>query len=94
MRLVIVSGLSGAGKSVALNLLEDMDFYCIDNVPAMLMETMISGILEAGDGSYDKLAMGVDARAWIHAMKTPSASLYVFTPKQLASYQLATHVVK
>ena len=49
MRLIIVSGLSGSGKSVALNLLEDLDFYCIDNVPAMLMETMISEITRSGD---------------------------------------------
>jgi UPF0042 nucleotide-binding protein len=62
MRLIIVSGLSGSGKSVALNLLEDMDFYCIDNVPAMLMETMLAEISRAGAGRYDNLAMGVDAR--------------------------------
>ena len=33
MRLIIVSGLSGSGKSVALHLLEDIDFYCVDNIP-------------------------------------------------------------
>jgi len=62
MRLIIVSGLSGSGKSVALNLLEDMDFYCIDNVPAMLMETMLGEISRTGAGRYENLAMGVDAR--------------------------------
>lgn len=61
-RLVIVSGLSGSGKSVALDLLEDLDFYCIDNVPAVLMEPMISQILSIDNGIYQKLAMGVDAR--------------------------------
>jgi UPF0042 nucleotide-binding protein len=60
MRLVIVSGLSGSGKSVALNLLEDMGFYCIDNVPAMLTETMVSQIL--GKPAYENLALGIDAR--------------------------------
>jgi UPF0042 nucleotide-binding protein len=60
MRLVIVSGLSGSGKSVALNLLEDMGFYCIDNVPAMLLETMVSSI--HGDEAYEQLAVGIDAR--------------------------------
>ena len=62
MRLIIVSGLSGSGKSVALNLLEDMGFYCIDNVPAMLVETMVSQIMADGDGDYENLAMGIDAR--------------------------------
>ena len=52
MRLIIVSGLSGSGKSVALNLLEDMDFYCIDNVPAMLMEPMLAEISRTGAGRY------------------------------------------
>lgn len=62
MRLVIVSGLSGSGKSVALNMLEDLDFYCIDNVPAALLDTMISEIAATGDPVYDNMAVGVDAR--------------------------------
>ncbi|UCG73141.1 MAG: RNase adapter RapZ [Chromatiales bacterium] len=62
MRLVIISGLSGSGKSVALNLLEDMGFYCIDNVPAMLVETMVSQVIASGHADYENLAMGVDAR--------------------------------
>ncbi|MCK6370712.1 MAG: RNase adapter RapZ [Gammaproteobacteria bacterium] len=63
MRLVIVSGLSGSGKSVALHLLEDVGFYCIDNVPAALLGSMISQIVSTGDAFYDNLAMGVDARS-------------------------------
>ena len=62
MRLVIISGLSGSGKSVALNMLEDLDFYCIDNVPAALLDTMISELTAAKDSIYDNLAVGVDAR--------------------------------
>lgn len=62
MRLIIISGLSGSGKSVALNLLEDMGFYCIDNVPAMLMETMVSQMVAAQRSDYENLAMGIDAR--------------------------------
>ncbi|MSR00267.1 MAG: RNase adaptor protein RapZ, partial [Gammaproteobacteria bacterium] len=42
MRLILVSGLSGAGKSVALHALEDMGFYCVDNLPATMIETFIS----------------------------------------------------
>jgi UPF0042 nucleotide-binding protein len=62
MRLVIISGLSGSGKSVALNMLEDLDFYCIDNVPAVLLDTMISQLTASKDSIYDNLAVGVDAR--------------------------------
>ncbi len=62
MRLIIVSGLSGSGKSVALNLLEDLDFYCIDNVPAALLDTMVTEIVATRDGVYENLAVGVDAR--------------------------------
>jgi UPF0042 nucleotide-binding protein len=62
MRLVIVSGLSGSGKSVALNLLEDLNFYCIDNVPAVLLDTVITELVATADSIYDNLAVGVDAR--------------------------------
>ncbi len=62
MRLIIVSGLSGSGKSVALNVLEDLDYYCIDNVPAALLDTLVTEILATDDQSYANLAVGVDAR--------------------------------
>jgi len=63
MRLVIVSGLSGSGKSVALHLLEDVGFYCMDNVPAALLESVVSQIIGTGDAFYENLAVGVDARS-------------------------------
>lgn len=62
MRLIIVSGLSGSGKTVALHVLEDLDFYCIDNMPAALLDTLVSRAVETGDAIYDNLAVGVDAR--------------------------------
>jgi len=62
MRLIIVSGLSGSGKSVALHLLEDLDFYCIDNVPAATLDTLITEVVATKDSIYDNLAVGVDAR--------------------------------
>ena len=61
MRLIIVSGLSGSGKSVALHLLEDIDFYCIDNIPAALLKTFISHTVRMGD-TYPRSAVGLDAR--------------------------------
>lgn len=62
MRLIIVSGLSGSGKTVALHVLEDLDFYCIDNMPAALLDTLVSRVVETKDAIYDNLAVGVDAR--------------------------------
>lgn len=60
MRLVIMSGLSGSGKSVALATLEDCGFYCIDNLPAALLEQFGAYITQSGEAiSY---AVGVDAR--------------------------------
>ena len=63
MRLVIVSGLSGSGKIVALHLLEDVGFYCIDNLPAALLDSVISQIAATGDPFYENLAVGVDVRS-------------------------------
>ena len=42
MRIIILSGLSGSGKSVALHMLEDLGFYCIDNIPAALLKPFVS----------------------------------------------------
>jgi UPF0042 nucleotide-binding protein len=62
MRLIIVSGLSGSGKSVALHMLEDIDFYCVDNIPAALLKSFISHTVR-GTGDVDpRTAVGLDAR--------------------------------
>ncbi len=61
LRLIIVSGLSGSGKSVALRVLEDLDYYCIDNLPAGLLMSAVDEIRRTGDPSM-RLAVGVDAR--------------------------------
>jgi len=62
MRLIIVSGLSGSGKSVALHILEDLGYYCIDNMPAALLKSVIEEVTTDGDESAQLLAVGVDAR--------------------------------
>src|ERR1019366_3120510 len=62
MRLIIVSGLSGSGKSVALHLLEDIDFYCVDNIPAALLKPLISHTVRGTDDIYPRTAVGLDAR--------------------------------
>jgi UPF0042 nucleotide-binding protein len=62
MRLIIVSGLSGSGKTVALHHFEDLGFYCIDNVPAALLGTVVEQITATRDPLYANLAIGIDAR--------------------------------
>jgi UPF0042 nucleotide-binding protein len=62
MRLVIVSGLSGSGKSVALRELEDIDFYCVDNIPAALLKPFIAHTIRGTDEVYRRTAVGLDAR--------------------------------
>src|SRR3569833_3038172 len=63
MRLVFVSGLSGAGKTIALKQYEDLGYYCIDNIPLDLIEPLIDHALRSDDMRYRKLALGIDARA-------------------------------
>lgn len=61
-RLIIVSGLSGSGKSVALHVLEDLGYYCIDNMPAALLKSLLDEVTKTGDKSATRVAVGVDAR--------------------------------
>jgi RNase adapter protein RapZ len=60
MQLILVSGLSGSGKSIALNVLEDAGYYCVDNLPATLLLEVADFLAEAG---HDKAAVSVDARS-------------------------------
>ncbi|HEY6515121.1 MAG TPA: RNase adapter RapZ [Steroidobacteraceae bacterium] len=62
MRIVVLSGLSGSGKSVALHMLEDLGFYCIDNIPAALLKPFISHSLRGPERTYERAAVGLDAR--------------------------------
>ena len=62
MRLIFLSGLSGSGKSVALHVLEDLEFYCVDNIPATLLQSFISHTVRSGSAVYQRTAIGIDAR--------------------------------
>ena len=62
MRIIILSGLSGSGKSVALHMLEDLGFYCIDNIPAALLKPFISHTVRSPEPTYERTAIGLDAR--------------------------------
>ncbi len=61
-RLLIVSGLSGAGKTVALHALEDLGFYCIDNLPIDLLPAFSDQIRRQVQPIYEQVAVGIDAR--------------------------------
>ena len=60
--LVVVSGLSGGGKSTALHALEDLGFYCVDNLPAVLLKEF-SRQMVANPELYSRVALGIDARS-------------------------------
>jgi UPF0042 nucleotide-binding protein len=60
MRLVLISGLSGSGKSIALNVLEDSGFYVVDNLPAKLLTSLVDFLDQAG---YARVAVSVDVRS-------------------------------
>jgi RNase adapter protein RapZ len=62
LRLVIVSGLSGSGKSVALHTLEDLGYYCIDNLPIFLLRDLALGFRDATASVFRNTAVGIDAR--------------------------------
>ena len=62
MELIIVSGLSGSGKSIALETLEDCGYYCIDNLPVGLIEAFIRQAVADGQPVFQKAALGIDAR--------------------------------
>lgn len=62
MRLVIVTGMSGAGKTIALKMLEDIGFYCVDNLPVPLMEKFVELSVQAS-GARNQVAIGIDIRS-------------------------------
>ena len=61
MKLIVISGLSGAGKSIALNVLEDLGYYCVDNLPLGLLEAFASE-LSAARPTPERVAAVIDAR--------------------------------
>ena len=62
MRLVIVTGMSGAGKTAALKMLEDMGFYCVDNLPIPLVGKFAE-LVESSSGAIKSGALGIDVRS-------------------------------
>lgn len=62
MEFVIITGMSGAGKTTALHVLEDIGYYCVDNLPASLLETLYTLCSKSEDEMMKKVAVDVDAR--------------------------------
>ena len=63
MRVVIVTGMSGAGKSTALKMLEDANYFCVDNLPIPLLEKFAQLLKDGSSGDIQQVAVGVDIRS-------------------------------
>lgn len=68
MRIVLLTGISGSGKSVALNVLEDTGFYCVDNLPPALLASLVDTLMQEG---MEALAVAVDARSSASLVSLP-----------------------
>jgi UPF0042 nucleotide-binding protein len=62
MHLVIITGLAGSGKSIALHTLEDLGYNCIDNLPVFLLQKLAYHIAATRDAGFARTAVGIDAR--------------------------------
>lgn len=62
MKTIIITGMSGAGKTAAVHFLEDMGYYCVDNIPPVLISSFIS-LCENSNFHFEKIALVVDARS-------------------------------
>ena len=62
MRFVVVTGMSGSGKRTAMKMLEDVGFYCVDNLPVPLIEKFVE-LVATPNGEINKVALGLDVRA-------------------------------
>ncbi len=62
MKLIVISGVSGSGKTTALHVLEDLDYYCIDNLPVGLLPAFAEKMRLLPEGFRERVAVGIDAR--------------------------------
>ncbi len=86
MELLIVSGLSGAGKSVAMNALEDIGYFCIDNIPATVLPKFVELSL-AGEGALRRVAIAMDIRG------TNSSQEIIDALAALAAQNIPYHIL-
>ena len=88
MNLVIVSGLSGSGKTVALRTLEDAGYYCIDNLPLGMLPELIDNMIATRPQPYDKVAIAIDARSGVE-----SSESFNHIRRQIGKHQLELKVL-
>ncbi|MBL7005351.1 MAG: RNase adapter RapZ [Gammaproteobacteria bacterium] len=67
-KLVILSGLSGSGKTIALHTLEDAGYYCVDNLPAGLLQAYVDNMQKRKPALFDLIAVSIDARSGVNDM--------------------------
>ncbi|HEU0277183.1 MAG TPA: RNase adapter RapZ [Rhodanobacteraceae bacterium] len=72
-RVVVLTGLSGAGKTVALRAFEDLGFYCVDNLPTSLLAALYNALSDGGHGTLPGIAVGIDVRSQGDLDRTPDA---------------------
>lgn len=84
MQLAVITGLSGSGKSIALNVLEDSGYYCVDNLPAQLLPETVDVLREA---EYERVAVSIDVRSGPSLARLPDLL------EQIRSDELETHIV-
>ena len=68
MQLFLISGLSGSGKSIALKVLEDSGYYCVDNLPAEMLAALVEHLQRAG---YSNIAVSIDVRSANSVQRLP-----------------------
>ncbi|MFZ4704241.1 MAG: RNase adapter RapZ [Candidatus Methylumidiphilus sp.] len=88
MKLIIVSGLSGSGKSIALETLEDCGYYCIDNLPVALLDAFVHQSMITNPRLFQKSALGMDARS-----QSETISQFPATRKIIAKLGIDIEVV-
>ncbi len=79
MHLVIITGMSGAGKSYALNVLEDMGYYCVDNLPPALIDEFVELLDSSANKNTSKIAFGIDIRGGEFFKEVDNAIAYLKT---------------
>ena len=62
IHLIVLTGMSGGGKTVALRALEDLEFYCVDNLPSALLPQLVDAVIHGNGGTHRRIAVGVDVR--------------------------------
>ncbi|HEY0664215.1 MAG TPA: RNase adapter RapZ, partial [Thiobacillaceae bacterium] len=69
MQIILVSGLSGSGKSIAIAVLEDIGYYCVDNLPLAMLQPLVDHLKKEG---HDRIAIAIDARSGASFAQLPA----------------------